>query len=108
MADAGIIRDIPDFDKPLCPNIGFPDNAAHRLYIRCQNVVYEASEPLDENDDFTLPEVAKINRALTYEKMSDRMDLYFIRSLIPRTNNVIETYYFKCHICGLILPAYKK
>jgi hypothetical protein len=110
MSDSGIIK-LPDFEKPLCPYVSTdPGNKAHELYVRAQNVVYDTAEK-DADGEILDPKVADIMSAVSYIQMNERMDLYFVRNSLPFSGvlkqAVVESYYYKCHICGFILPAYK-
>jgi hypothetical protein len=103
-----IIRDISDNDKPLCPNIGYPSNAAHQLHVRTLDAFYEAT---DKDADGELPEaVGKAYHAAAYGAVSDRMDLYVAQTSFMRggRSTIVEAWWFKCPICGFILPAAAK
>jgi hypothetical protein len=110
MSDSGIVRDISEYEKPLCPNMSTdPGNKAHELYVRVQDAIYDTAEK-DSDGEIVNQSVADIINAVSYLKMSDRMDLYFIRTPLPMKfsmlkQEVVESYYYKCHICGFILPA---
>lgn len=107
MSDSGIVK-LADFDKPICPNMSTdPGNKAHELYVRMQNVIYETAEK-DADGEIANQSVADVINALSYLKMNDRMDLYFIQNVLPLKyghQSFVESFYYKCHICGFILPA---
>jgi hypothetical protein len=109
VSDGELIRELSDSDKPLCPNIGQPINAAHALRNRMLNAFYEAAEK-NTDGDMTEP-VDKAYYAAAYGfTTSDRMNLYrdsasFVRG---REIVVVEAWYFRCGICGLILPASRR
>jgi len=106
-----IIRDLPDDQKPLCPNLGWPSNPSHELQVRVLDAFYEATDK-DEDGELN-PEVEKAYAAAAYKGKkgtTDRMDLYVTSAAFYRYSKqiIVETYWFKCHVCGFVLPAYEK
>lgn len=100
-----IIRE--PIDRPMCPN-GFiePIHPSHRMRIRMLDAFSKAAER-DADGEMTEP-VGKAYYAAAYEgPTEDRMWLYretvgFMRG---RGHIIVEAWYFRCTICGLMLPA---
>jgi len=111
MYSSEIIRDLPDDQKPLCPNLGWPSNPFHELQVRVVDSFYEATDK-DEDGELN-SEVEKAYAAAAYEGKkgtSDRMSLYVTSVAFHKYGKqiIVETYWFKCHVCGFVLPAYEK
>lgn len=93
---------------PLCPNSLPPAHPAHQLAVTFQNAAYRAT-PRDADGEPTTPELAAVNMAVSYgEDTNDRMSLYR-DVVIARTDGyrtaAVEALFFRCLLCGLILPA---
>jgi hypothetical protein len=74
------------------------------------DAAYEATKEY-EDDGGELPEpLDKVHQALSDGPGADRMRLYFMRVSLYATGDVatVESWYFQCSICGLILPAQRK
>jgi hypothetical protein len=109
MSDGGVVRTLSDSDLPMCPNgMLRPIHEAHQLHTRMIDALYEATKPY-ENEDGELPEpLDKASTALSYgPTTADRMHLYFDRVgfMQGREHVMVEAWYFRCAICGLMLPA---
>jgi hypothetical protein len=109
MSDGGVIRTLSESELPPCPNgMLQPIHPAHRLRVEMIDAAYEAAKEY-EDDDGELPEpLQKVSTALSYGPNTDsRMRLYFNRVGFPEGGvyATVESWYFQCHICGLILPA---
>jgi hypothetical protein len=110
MSDGGVVRTLSESDLPMCPNgMMRPIHQAHQLRTTMINAAYEASKQY-ENNDGELPEpLDKMSQALGYgPTTADRMNLYFDRvSFLDRGGEfvTVEAWYFRCAICGLMLPA---
>lgn len=104
-----MIVKLAEFSKPLCPNIGFPGSKEHEALVRTLNYFYDKAEK-DSDGEIADPKLDKIYHDVAYKDMTNRMDLYvdaagFVHNGV---NTVVEAWYFKCQICGLILPANRK
>lgn len=93
-------------EGPLCPNgLGSPIHPAHELRVRVLDAFYEATE---KDDDGEMPApVETAYGAAAYGVTTDRMDLFRHSSAFFSGNRqvLIESYWFRCRVCGLILPA---
>jgi hypothetical protein len=110
MSDSGIVRGLSETDKPLCPNVTSPrSNKEHEIHVRTTDAFYDAAER-DADDEFVNENTGKAYYAAAYDKISNKMNLYFARVhfYVGNKQKIVETYWFQCHICGLILPAYEK
>lgn len=96
-------------ERPLCPNgAGRPTNPAHELRVRLIDAAYRASET-NADLEFTDPAVERVYMAAAYgEDVDDRMHLYVTEITAdyhgPMGTPVVA-WFFRCQICGLILPA---
>jgi hypothetical protein len=100
-----IIRE--SMERPMCPNgISEPIHPAHRMRIRMLDAYSNAAER--DADGEMAPPVDQAYYAAAYSgSTEDRMWLYreaagFMRG---RVHTLVEAWYFRCQICGLILPA---
>lgn len=104
-----IVRDLRGGDGPLCPNsVGEPLHDAHRLHVRTLDAFYNAA---DKDSDGELPEaVERAYGAAAYEQITDRMDLFRHSNSITEGNRpvVVESYWYRCRVCGLVLPATRR
>lgn len=95
-------------DGPLCPrSMSFPIDPAHALAVQFADAVYGAT-PRGEDGELATPELEAVNHAVSYGPgTTDRMRLYrSVVSALDRSGPVaVEALYFRCGICGLILPA---
>lgn len=99
--------DIPEHNGPLCPNSwGYPLHPLHQLHVRLQDAVHNAT-PKDENQEPITPELEAVNAAVSYGPVTEQMRLYreSIGFAYQRQNVLVESFYFRCGVCGLILPA---
>lgn len=100
-----IIRNL--MDRPLCPNgTNMPIHPAHTLRTRMLDAFYNAAEK--NADGEMLEPVDKAYSAAAYNgPTDDRMWLF--RETVSFTQGreyiTVESWWFRCHICGLILPA---
>ena len=94
---------------PLCPNQLDPMHPMHRFHVNLQDAAYKASSVDTETLEFTEPGAEKVYSAISYEQYDGYMRAYRDVStvLLRGRPEGIETYYFRCSICGLILPANK-
>jgi hypothetical protein len=103
----GVI-DLLHGDGPICPNAMLePIHPAHAIEVRMQNVVYDAI-PRDGDGEPTTPELAAVNHEVNYGKrVSHRMNLYrdVVSALQGSLPVAVEALFFRCGICGLVLPA---
>lgn len=100
---------IDTFEKgPMCPNgWAYPVHEAHRLRVRMIDAAYDKTPRNEDNEPMTT-ELAQVNDALSYGPTTeDRMRLYrdTVQAMDFRGTVVVETLYFRCQICGLVLPA---
>lgn len=110
MSDSGIVRSLVYTDKPLCPNVTSPImNNAHELHNRTTDAFHKAAEK-DSDGEFANKDTEKAYYAAAYDNVSNKMNLYFARVYWHEgtRQKIVETYWFRCAICGLILPAYEK
>jgi hypothetical protein len=99
--------DIPDSNLPLCPNSwGHPIHPLHQLHVRLQDAVYKAT-PHNKDGEPTTPELEAVNAAVSYGPVQDRMRLYrdSAGGVFEGQHVTVESWYFRCDVCGLILPA---
>lgn len=93
---------------PLCPASMPPVSAAHALLRRIQNVAYQATE-YDSDGEPVSAEAGAVVDAVHYGSDTDsRMRLF--RDVVSAASGVrgyvaVETLYFRCPICGFVLPA---
>lgn len=92
----------------LCPKVTtMPINAAHALSVTHHDLAYAAA-PKDADGEIVAGPAADVVNALDGAGGSDWMDLY--RSLADvnmpgHRQVVVESWYWKCHICGFVLTA---
>jgi hypothetical protein len=92
-------------DSPICPNeTSGPPNPLHHAYNRILDTFYEASER-DDNGEFTIPAVGAMYEAVAYKKTYTGMSLYCISARTLGGSESIKAWYFRCHVCGFVLPA---
>lgn len=104
-----IIRNVDSHDLPLCPNkILGPPSPLHAEEVRNANLIYEAL-PKDEEDGDLTPEADKLQEEMR-SRAHERMQLYHQTTGFFRGSRriVVESYFYKCLICGLILPAHQQ
>jgi hypothetical protein len=101
-----MIVDINPQERPLCPNNGSPQHPAHKLHNELIDIV-SANTEHDEDFEVVQPESDKINAAVAYGRFDGRMYLYkdSVSYIQGRTFMLVEAWYFRCNLCGLILPA---
>lgn len=93
---------------PLCPNSLPPVHPSHAVHTQMIDAAYEAT-PKDGDGEPATPELAAVNDAISYgPRSNDRMRLY--RDLVSVADGrglpvAVEALFFRCGICGLILPA---
>jgi hypothetical protein len=98
---------LPYNDRPLCPHdLATPANPAHQLHNRLIDAVHEAT-PHDEDGQPVTPELEAVAAAVTDGRVSARMRLH--REAASGTAGgapfLVEAWFFRCDVCGLILPA---
>lgn len=103
-----IIRNLTD--RPLCPNsTNMPIHPAHTIRNRMLDAFYNAAE---KNDDNEMPEpVDKAYYAAAYgPSTDDRMWLFreAVSFMQGREYITVESWWFRCFICGLNLPAQRR
>jgi len=89
---------------PLCPQSMPPVHAAHAAMVRVQNAAYDA---IPKDGDGELREdFDPVYSAIAYGDDS-RMRLYrdAVEAMSTRGTVTVESLYFRCPVCGLILPA---
>lgn len=100
----GLVRNLND--GPLCPNsVGEPMHEAHRLRVRVLDAFYEAA---DKDEDNEMPEpLERAYSAAAYGRVEDRMDLFAHSTGFLDGNRrvTIEAWWYRCRVCGLVLPA---
>lgn len=100
-------------DKPLCPRSFGPGSVAteHEVHVRMANAFYNAAPKNEDDGEFVSPDVDKAYSAAVYGPTTGTdMDLY-VESSGGRYGGehvVVEAFYFKCHVCGFILPANRR
>lgn len=95
--------------RMLCPNLTTgPQHPAHRNAVRFSDAFYE-HVPKDAEGELTGPAAEVYHKALRGD-LDDWMDLYvdvvtvYPQIDVPQTT-VVHTWHWRCHICGLVLPA---
>lgn len=107
--DRGIIDLADGYDGPMCPR-SFPPvvDRAHELAERFRNVVYEAT-PRDVDNEPLTADLAAVNDAVSYGRMTNNRMHLFRDAVVAKTRDghgaVVEALYFRCRICGFVLPA---
>lgn len=98
---------IPDSDRPLCPNSGSPINYAHAEVNAILDMIWNKFDK-NEDDEFTNPAITEVWN-LIKDRRSIYMYLHKDTTGFPLLGELIyiESYYFKCHTCGCILPTNK-
>jgi len=109
MSNGGIVRGLSDSDLPMCPNgMVRPIHPAHSLRVTMIDAAYDVTKPY-KDEDGELPEpLDKVSTALSYgPTTADRMHLYWDRVGFVQGGEyaTVEAWYFRCAICGLMLPA---
>lgn len=100
-----MIIDVPMQELPLCPNSYNPMHPLHQFHVQLQDAAYK-SNATDENLEFETDELTKMYGSLSDDRFSGRMYLYRDGVTVYKHGvNRIESWYFRCYICGLILPA---
>jgi hypothetical protein len=101
-----MILDIPSHELPLCPNQLHPVHPSHQLHVQIQDDAYK-SLPTNEELEFNHPDSTVMYNAISNKRFDSRMRLY--REGVNTLNSSrflrVESWYFRCSICGLILPA---
>jgi hypothetical protein len=100
-----MIINLPQNARPLCPNNINGDNILHRLHVELTD---EAIKFMTKNKDeeFINEESERIYLALAYGRFDGRMNLYKeINTVYKPKMQTIETWYYRCNICQLVLPA---
>lgn len=96
-----MIINLPLMDLPLCPNTQSP---LHQLLIQVQNAAYNAV-PKNEDLEFDNPQVEAMYQAISYNQFSGRMYLYKEGNYVSKFQRIIESYYYRCGICGFVVSA---
>lgn len=95
-------------DGPLCPGSSSPANPAHLLAVEIADRVYEAAKPW-QDDDGEYPEGTGLDEAVAAAQPSDRMRLYTVdqagMSSFGARLFQVKAYFWRCPVCGLVLPA---
>lgn len=99
-----MILDINPNDLPLCPNNESPQHPSHTLHNQLIDVVYNTAEH-NADGDMVNAESEKINMAVAYGRFSGRMYAYRDSVYDNTRRQVVEAYYFRCNICGLVISA---
>jgi len=107
LSSEGVI-DLMYGEGPLCPNSMLePIDPAHIVAVRMANAVHDAT-PRDQDGEPTTAELAKVNSAVAYGPTTTaRMRLYrdVVSAMDGSMPTAVEALFFRCGICGLILPA---
>ena len=94
---------------PMCPH-SIPPNVhpSHEAALLVQNAVYEAIAR-DEDGEPATEELGAVSHASSYSSSTgNRMRLYRATELARSSSPwgvVVESLYFRCRICGFVLPA---
>jgi hypothetical protein len=102
---AEIIREVREEDLPLCPvYVSDPGNEMHRLAVRALDAFYDAA-PKNDDGEMLSAATETCYRAATVA-LSSRMRLYRAGLPLPGQGaGYVESYYFRCQVCGFTLPA---
>lgn len=95
---------------PICPNDLPPRSREHQLATDIGDDVYTAAGPVDEETGEHSELVDKLTEAAYHGRhASSRMNLYRdevdARSTVTPGGVKVEALFFRCHVCGLVLPA---
>lgn len=103
----GLIDLLSSDGGPLCPASMPPVHPSHAAMVAAQNAVYEATARDGDGEPAT-SELEKVGHAVSYSwRTSSRMRLYrdTASALSSRGVVPVEALYFRCLVCGLVLPA---
>lgn len=101
-------------DRPLCPGSLPPVNTHHRVEVTFQDRLYDAFKPLRVNDagepdtDGELPpHLDEVYSKVAYSETYSRMYLHTEQTSYVKGRQLVtvEAHYWKCHLCGQMLPA---
>lgn len=94
---------------PLCPNMTNPVHPLHQQHTNLQNAAYE-SNLRNEDGEFESTQAEKMYESIAYGRFSGRMYLYKEETTISYRRDIItiSSWYFRCYICGLVIPAMAK
>jgi hypothetical protein len=106
---AELVRDVTHNELPLCPRYGGPGpgSVEHRTAVVVLDTIYDTAARDDDNE-FVSPDVAAAYAAAN-QRVSPRMPLYRVLVSLPRPLGAyVESYYFRCLVCGFTLPAVER
>jgi hypothetical protein len=107
MIESDGLIDLSVGDGPLCPNAMPPVSAQHAMLRQIQDAAYRAAE-YDTDGEPVSAEAGKVVDAVHYgPETAGRMRLY--RDTVAAQSYsipvAVEALYFRCTVCGLVLPA---
>lgn len=100
-------------DRPMCPGTFAPVHPLHQLHVNLQDILREAIPENPETLESIDPSHDDLYAAVAYDRYDGYMNLYKnVVTVIGRHAKgafvIIESWYFRCGTCGLILPAQEK
>lgn len=101
-----IIRNLSDGSRMLCPqSAGFPIASEHVACNGLLDAFYQAAER--DTDGELTPPLDVAYAAAAYGPVSARMNLYrhVVEVLEPGRETIVETWWWRCPVCGFVLPA---
>lgn len=105
-----LIRTVTSGDNPICPmDMGrAAGNTAHRTWNMMVDLLYGAMKEFrNEEDEYADPNMEKIYSAVAYNGAYKHMQLHRESSSFVKPGGTlgwVETYYYRCHLCGFVLP----
>lgn len=96
---------------PMCPkSYGPAPDIAHAAVTAMEDRLHRATEPLADADGELPPEIDKLWCDSVYANDVRRMQMFYESgtAMMGQTVVTLETYFFRCTVCGFILPAHAK
>lgn len=92
---------------PLCPNTMSPVHPLHAFHVNIQDAASSSAEH-DEDNQFTHEAASKMYSAISDQLYDGRMRLYMDSNFVFTLRKTVEVWYYRCTVCGLVLPAVAK
>lgn len=96
--------EVLDSERPPCPN---KESSAHLVHTR----ILDAAVSHLIKDGNKMPvnySAEQMYGSISEGSFDGCMDLYKISVIARGKRIIVESYYFKCHICQFVLPAQAK
>lgn len=111
---SGIVREVRLNNGPLCPQSIYPANGRHQAATDFADRLYRAMEPFKVDAEGNPDPAGELpaNLETIYHKVvhpedNSHMILHSETTEFVQGRKLVtvETYFWKCHLCGHILPA---